>query len=302
MNLQLLALGASSMHAAGRLAACHVAANGEFASLRLLSTCQYVIMEVNKPTMSHGCADDPNSPCALQVARFVRFCDAFEIPLIVLVDPSHCGTQQAGRQDLRGVAQLLFAFAEASVPKLALLLSPLQPGSLLSPQVHRPCCIFGSPTPSELAAAEHDAWRGCSPVTIRLFQGLCCQGCAVWPSVSHALTNADSDDLLLQSMKLDVTLAWPSAMPHPGTVKVAEPLSRSTSGGSPLAQLRVARPLAASRHAHLQACLCVLLLVAEHFKVCIAVHGVLWLSISTADPAAVMTERLRGICALHKDV
>ena len=94
-----------------------------------------------------------------QVARFVRFCDAFEIPLVVLLDPAGQKTAQAPRPDLRGVAQLLFAFAEASVPKLALLLSPLQPGSLLSPQVPSPA----QPSPAQLSSYWHrcPGWRCC---------------------------------------------------------------------------------------------------------------------------------------------
>lgn len=66
----------------------------------------------------------------------MRFCDAFDIPLVVLMDPGSQSSTPSHRQDLRGSAQLLFALAEASVPKLALLLSALPPASLLSPQVN----------------------------------------------------------------------------------------------------------------------------------------------------------------------
>ena len=51
--------------------------------------------------------------------RFVRFCDAFNIPLLVFVDvPGFLpGTEQEWNGIIRHGAKLLFAFAEATVPK-----------------------------------------------------------------------------------------------------------------------------------------------------------------------------------------
>jgi len=59
-----------------------------------------------------------------KVARFVRFCDAFNIPLINLVDtPGYLpGTDQEHRGIIRHGAKVLYAFAEASVPKISLIL------------------------------------------------------------------------------------------------------------------------------------------------------------------------------------
>jgi len=59
-----------------------------------------------------------------KVARFVRFCDCFNIPLINLVDtPGYLpGTDQEYRGIIRHGAKVLYAFAEATVPKISLIL------------------------------------------------------------------------------------------------------------------------------------------------------------------------------------
>ena len=56
-------------------------------------------------------------------ARFIRFCDAFNIPLIVLEDvPGFLpGTDQEWRGIIRHGAKLLYAFAEATVPKVTII-------------------------------------------------------------------------------------------------------------------------------------------------------------------------------------
>src|SRR5207247_5117418 len=56
-------------------------------------------------------------------ARFVRFCDAFNIPLLVFEDvPGFLpGTQQEYGGIIRHGAKLLFAFAEATVPKITVI-------------------------------------------------------------------------------------------------------------------------------------------------------------------------------------
>jgi propionyl-CoA carboxylase beta chain len=56
-------------------------------------------------------------------ARFVRFCDAFHIPLLVFEDvPGFLpGTQQEYGGIIRHGAKLLFAFAEATVPKVSIV-------------------------------------------------------------------------------------------------------------------------------------------------------------------------------------
>ncbi|MBZ9572174.1 acyl-CoA carboxylase subunit beta [Patescibacteria group bacterium] len=59
-----------------------------------------------------------------KIARFVRFCDAFNLPLINLVDtPGYLpGTAQEHKGIIRHGAKILYAYAEATVPKISLIL------------------------------------------------------------------------------------------------------------------------------------------------------------------------------------
>jgi propionyl-CoA carboxylase beta chain len=74
----------------------------------------------NQPQVLAGVLDIDSSRKA---ARFVRFCDAFDIPLVTLVDvPGFMpGTKQEQGGLIRHGAKLLFAFAEATVPKVTLI-------------------------------------------------------------------------------------------------------------------------------------------------------------------------------------
>ncbi|RYG86161.1 MAG: methylmalonyl-CoA carboxyltransferase, partial [Alphaproteobacteria bacterium] len=58
-----------------------------------------------------------------KAARFVRFCDAFDIPLVTFVDvPGFMpGTRQEYGALIKHGAKLLFAYAEATVPKLTVI-------------------------------------------------------------------------------------------------------------------------------------------------------------------------------------
>jgi len=60
---------------------------------------------------------------SIKAARFVRFCDAFNIPLVTLVDvPGFLpGTAQEHGGIIRNGAKLLYAYAEATVPKLTVI-------------------------------------------------------------------------------------------------------------------------------------------------------------------------------------
>ena len=60
---------------------------------------------------------------ALKIARFVRFCDAFDIPLVNFVDvPGFLpGTAQEHNAIIRHGAKLLYAYAEATVPKITVI-------------------------------------------------------------------------------------------------------------------------------------------------------------------------------------
>jgi acetyl-CoA carboxylase carboxyltransferase component len=74
----------------------------------------------NQPAVLAGVLDGDASQKA---ARFIRFCDAFNIPLIVLEDvPGFMpGINQEHGGIIRHGAKLLFAFAEATVPKLTVI-------------------------------------------------------------------------------------------------------------------------------------------------------------------------------------
>ena len=74
----------------------------------------------NQPAVLAGCLDINAS---VKGARFVRFCDAFNIPLITFEDvPGFLpGTQQEYGGIIRHGAKLLFAFAEATVPKVTVI-------------------------------------------------------------------------------------------------------------------------------------------------------------------------------------
>ena len=74
----------------------------------------------NQPAVLAGVLDIDSSRKA---ARFVRFCDAFNIPLVTFVDvPGFMpGTKQEYGGLIRHGAKLLFAYAEATVPKVTLI-------------------------------------------------------------------------------------------------------------------------------------------------------------------------------------
>ena len=74
----------------------------------------------NQPLALAGCLDINASRKA---ARFVRFCDCFNIPILTIVDvPGFLpGTDQEFNGIIKHGAKLLFAFAEATVPKVTLI-------------------------------------------------------------------------------------------------------------------------------------------------------------------------------------
>ncbi len=74
----------------------------------------------NQPAVLAGVLDIDASTKA---ARFVRFCDAFGIPLLVLEDvPGFLpGTDQEWRGIIKNGAKLLYAFSEATVPKITVI-------------------------------------------------------------------------------------------------------------------------------------------------------------------------------------
>ena len=74
----------------------------------------------NQPMVLAGCLD---IACSIKAARFVRFCDCFNIPIVTFVDvPGFLpGTAQEHGGIIKHGAKLLYAFAEATVPKVTVI-------------------------------------------------------------------------------------------------------------------------------------------------------------------------------------
>jgi propionyl-CoA carboxylase beta chain len=88
----------------------------------------------NQPAYLAGCLDIDSS---VKGARFVRFCDAFNIPLITFEDvPGFLpGTAQEFGGIIRHGAKLLYAYAEATVPKITVITRKAYGGAY---------CVMGS--------------------------------------------------------------------------------------------------------------------------------------------------------------
>ena len=74
----------------------------------------------NQPQVLAGCL---NIDASKKAARFIRFCDAFNIPLVTFVDvPGFLpGTDQEWQGIISHGAKLLYAYAEATVPKITVI-------------------------------------------------------------------------------------------------------------------------------------------------------------------------------------
>jgi len=99
----------------------------------------------NQPKVMAGCLDVNASDKA---ARFVRFCDAFNIPLLTLVDvPGFLpGVNQEHTGIIRHGAKLLYAYSEATVPKVTVITRKAYGGAYIAM-----CC-------RELGADQVMAW------------------------------------------------------------------------------------------------------------------------------------------------
>jgi acetyl-CoA carboxylase carboxyltransferase component len=84
----------------------------------------------NQPMVFAGCMTVNSSD---KQARFIRFCDAFNIPVILLVDtPGYLpGKDQEHAGIIRHGAKVLYALSEARVPKIAILLRKVYGGAAL---------------------------------------------------------------------------------------------------------------------------------------------------------------------------
>jgi acetyl-CoA carboxylase carboxyltransferase component len=84
----------------------------------------------NQPMVLAGVLD---SDAAQKAARFVRFCDAFSIPLVTLVDvPGFLpGTEQEYHGIIRHGAKLLYAYCEATVPRIQVIVRKAYGGAYI---------------------------------------------------------------------------------------------------------------------------------------------------------------------------
>jgi acetyl-CoA carboxylase carboxyltransferase component len=85
----------------------------------------------NQPQVLAGCLD---VDAADKATRFIRFCDAFNIPLLTIADvPGYLpGSDQEWRGIIRHGAKLLWCYSEATVPKLTLITRKDYGGSYLA--------------------------------------------------------------------------------------------------------------------------------------------------------------------------
>ena len=92
---------------------------------------QTVGIIANQPSFMAGCLDYNASDKA---ARFIRFCDCFNIPLLNIVDvPGFLpGKQQEYAGVIRHGAKMLFAYCEATVPKVTLIVRKAYGGSYIA--------------------------------------------------------------------------------------------------------------------------------------------------------------------------
>jgi methylmalonyl-CoA decarboxylase subunit alpha len=85
----------------------------------------------NQPKVLAGSLD---VNCSDKAARFIRFCDAFNIPIVTFTDvPAYMpGTGQEHNGIIRHGAKLLYAFSEASVPKINVILRKAYGGAYIA--------------------------------------------------------------------------------------------------------------------------------------------------------------------------
>ena len=104
-------------------------------------------MLANQPAVMSGAID---IKAATKAARFIRFCNAFNIPLITFVDvPGYLpGVEQEYGGIIRNGAKLLFAYSAASVPKIQVILRKSYGGAhvAMSSRDLGADCVFAWPT------------------------------------------------------------------------------------------------------------------------------------------------------------
>ena len=116
--------------------------NGEFFELQSLFATNIVICFARLDGKSVGIiANQPNSMAGVldinaadKAARFIRFCDSFNIPLVTLVDTAGYlpGVGQEHNGVIRHGAKLLYAYSEATAPKITLIIRKSYGGAYIA--------------------------------------------------------------------------------------------------------------------------------------------------------------------------
>ena len=97
----------------------------DFARNMVVGFCRFegqtIGLVANQPSVLGGAI---NCDAADKSSRFVRFCDCYDIPLLVLVDVPgfYPGTAEEKKGILRHGSKMLYAFSEATVPKVSLIM------------------------------------------------------------------------------------------------------------------------------------------------------------------------------------
>jgi propionyl-CoA carboxylase beta chain len=106
---------------------------------------QVVGVVANQPYHLAGCLD---IDAADKASRFIRFCDCFNIPLLTLVDVP--GFLPGSNQELGGIirhgAKMLYAYSEATVPKITVILRKAYGGAIWLCAVETGADCFGLAT------------------------------------------------------------------------------------------------------------------------------------------------------------
>jgi acetyl-CoA carboxylase carboxyltransferase component len=119
----------------------HIVDNGDFLEIKREFAGEMIVgfarlaghvvgIIANQPMVRAGCMSADSS---YKQARFIRFCDAFNIPIILLVDtPGYLpGKDQEHSGIIRHGAKVLYALSEATVPKIAILMRKVYGGAAL---------------------------------------------------------------------------------------------------------------------------------------------------------------------------
>lgn len=92
---------------------------------------QAVGIVANQPLVKAGCLDINSSD---KIARFVRFCDCFNLPLVTFVDvPGYLpGVEQEWGGVIRHGAKILYAYSDATVPQISIILRKAYGGAYIA--------------------------------------------------------------------------------------------------------------------------------------------------------------------------